>query len=40
MSKNPDSQKEIIQKYQFTIAQIETAILKLKKAKGPYRLQD
>ena len=33
MSKNPDSQKEIIQKYQFTIAQIETAILKLKKSK-------
>jgi hypothetical protein len=33
MSKTFNSQKEIIQKYQFTIAQIETAILKLKKSK-------
>ncbi|HXB28902.1 MAG TPA: hypothetical protein VNW49_03735 [Puia sp.] len=33
MSKNSNSQKEIIQKYQFTIAQIDIAILKLKKSK-------
>ncbi len=33
MDKTSNSQKEIIQKYQFTIAQIENAILKLKKSK-------